>query len=142
MKRHLAGATLVLGCVVFTHCALSSPVSEDYYAGTDKIAGGKAPSVPVLTLTKSALRVDFTAAIDPETNAEVGTYFIYLYKGIPASYYQPRDIDNVLNSPSPRTFFLPGLAGATGTFTVILTGYDGYRESAVTDQNKITLTLP
>lgn len=142
MTRHPAAVILILVSMVSSGCALNAPVSEDYYTGTDKIAGGKPPSVPVLTLTKSALRVDFTASIDPETNAEVGTYFIYLYKGVPTTYYQARDIDNVLNSPAPRTFFLPGLTGATGTFTVILTGHDGYRESAVTDQNKVTMTLP
>lgn len=142
MIRQALAVILILASLGSYGCALNAPVSEDYYAGTDKIAGGKPPSVPVLTITKSALRADFTASIDPETNAEVGTYFIYLYKGVPTTYYQARDIDNVLNSPTPRTFFLPGLAGATGTYTVILTGHDGYRESAVTDQNKITMTLP
>lgn len=142
MIRQFATVTLSLICLGLPRCALNAPVSEDYYAGTEKIAGGKPPSVPVLTFTKSALRMDFTAAIDPETNAEVPTYYIYLYTGLPTTYYQARDIDNALNSPAQRTFYLPGLAGATGTFTVVLTGYDGYRESAVTDQNKMTFTLP
>ena len=142
MKRHAAAATMLLVSVIVSRCALNSPVAEDYYSGTEKIAGGKPPSAPVLTFTKASLRVDYTAAIDPDTSAEVPTYYIYLYAGLPSTYYQARDIDNVLNAPTQRTFYLPGLAGATGTYTVVLTGYDGYRESAVTDQNKITFTLP
>lgn len=118
---------------------MESPLPEDYYAGTGKIAGGNPPSVPVVTFTAAQLRFDFTASIDPESAAEVGTYFIYVYDSAPSVYYEPRDIALSL-APPTRTFYYTGTK--TGTRTVVVTGYDGYRESAVTTQNRITFSFP
>lgn len=123
----------------FSTCAVSDPVSEDYYAGTDKIAGGEAPGVPTVTYTASQNRFDFTASIDPDTSAEVGSYIVYLYSGIPSAYYESRYIEAIIPSSSPRAFYV---TVASGTYTVIVTGFDGYRESAVTAANRITFTVP
>jgi hypothetical protein len=122
------------------NCAMGDPVSQDYYAGTGKIAGGNPPSVPLVTFTPAQLRFDFTASLDPESGSEVGTYFIYTYDGIPKTFYEPRYIDLTISPPADRTFYYS--AAQSGTHTVIVTGFDGYRESAVTDQNKITFTVP
>lgn len=119
---------------------MNAPLPEDYYAGTGKIAGGNPPSTPALTFTKSALRFDFTAAIDPESGAEVSTYLIYFYNGVPQSYYQVRDIDTRMDSPATRSFTLN--TPTDGTHTVVVTGFDGYRESAITDANRVIFTWP
>lgn len=121
-------------------CVMNAPLPQDYYAGTEKIAGGKAPSVPVLTFDKAQLRVDFTAAIDPDTAAEVSTYFFYFYNGVPQTYYQLRDIDTKLNSPSVRGFNLN--TPTEGKHTLVITGFDGYRESAISDANRIIFDWP
>lgn len=119
---------------------MESPLPEDYYAGTDKIAGGNPPSAPVVTYTAAGLRFDFTASVDPESAAEVGTYFVYVYNGTPSTYYAPRDIALTITPPDARTFYYTGQQ--TGSRTVVVTGYDGYRESAVTSQNQITFSFP
>ena len=121
-------------------CALGTPLEQDYYAGTGKIAGGNPPSVPVVTFVQSQLRFDFTASIDPESGGEVGSYFIYAYTGIPQIFYQARDIDSVITMPATRGFNYTG--PQTGTRTIIVTGFDGYRESAVTNQNTVTFSFP
>src|SRR5262249_17196734 len=136
-RKLLIAATIAF---LLAGCALSAPLSEDYYAGTSKIAGGNPPSVPVVTFTQAQLLFDFTASIDPESAAEVGTYYIYAYSGVPQTYYQQRDIDSVISMPSARGFYYTGVQ--TGTRTVIVTGFDGYRESAVTDQNRIIFSFP
>lgn len=121
-------------------CVLNAPLPQDYYAGTEKIAGGKAPSVPVVTFNRSQLRVDFTASIDPETAAEVPAYFFYFYNGVPETYYQLRDIDTKINSPSVRGFNLN--TPTDGRHTLVVTGFDGYRESAITEANRIIFDWP
>lgn len=121
-------------------CVMNAPLPQDYYAGTEKIAGGSPPSVPVVTLNKSQLRVDFTAAIDPDTAAEVGTYYIYYYNGVPATYYQIRDIDGAMTSPAVRGFNLN--TPTDGRHTLVVTGFDGYRESAITEANRIIFDWP
>lgn len=129
-----------LSPLVVASCAIDAPLPQDYYAGTVKIAGGNPPSVPVVTFDKSQLRLDFTAAIDPESGSEVPTYFFYFYNGVPQTYYQTRDIDTKLNSPAVRGFNLN--TPANGKHTLILTGFDGFRESAITDQNRIIFEWP
>lgn len=121
-------------------CTLSEPLPEDYYAGVSKIGGGNPPSVPVVTFTPATLRFDFTASVDPETGGEVGTYYIYIYTGVPESYYGVRDIARTISPPDARTFYYVG--PQSGTRTAVVTGYDGYRESAVTNQNKIIFSFP
>ncbi|MFZ5627780.1 MAG: hypothetical protein ACOY5B_01525 [Spirochaetota bacterium] len=118
---------------------MGEPLPQDYYSGTDKIAGGQAPSVPVVTYTPASRRFDFTVSIDPDTGSEVGNYIVYYYTGIPTRYYEQRYIDGIISAGSARTFFF---SGSPGTYTVIVTGYDGFRESAVTDANRITFSLP
>jgi len=137
-KSSIAATLLALG--ILQGCALDSPVGSDYYTGSDKIAGGKAPSVPVVTLTLSERRVDFTAATDPETGGEVATYFVYRYTGIPGSYYSYRDIEVALDATAARRYYFKN--DRSGQQTIVVTGYDGYRESAVTDQNRIVFTYP
>lgn len=119
---------------------MNAPLPQDYYAGTEKIAGGKAPSVPVVTFNKAQLRIDFTAAIDPDTGAEVSKYYLYYYNGVPETYYQIRDIDTALNSPSVRALTLN--TPTDGRHTFVITGFDGYRESAITDANRIIFDWP
>jgi hypothetical protein len=140
MKRNSLVPLMVTLNLLGQGCTLDSPVGSDYYAGTDKLAGGKAPSAPVVTLTVSELRVDFTAAIDPESGSEVATYFVYRYSGMPGSYYSYRDIEIALDAKASRRYYLKN--DRSGQQTVIVTGYDGYRESAVTDQNRIVFTYP
>jgi len=136
--RHL-GAALLL-CFCLGACAVNSPVDENFYSGNDKIAGGKPPSVPALSFDKANLRFDFTAAIDPDTQAEVGTYFIYIYSGVPAKFYEARFIDRAIAPPNPRSFYLASVPYSP--MTVILTGFDGYRESAINSANMITFEYP
>jgi hypothetical protein len=138
-KRRIAVLALVLAAP-FIHCTLSEPLSQDHYAGTGKIGGGNPPSVPVVTFTAAQLRFDFSASIDPESGSEVGTYLIYAYDGDPSTYYQPRDVVRTITPPAVRSFYYTGLQ--TGVRTAIVTGYDGYRESAVTAQNKIVFSFP
>ncbi len=121
-------------------CTLSEPLPQDYYSGTAKIGGGNPPSVPVVTFTAAQLRFDFSASIDPESGGEVGTYLIYTYDGEPSTYYAPRDIVLTITPPAARTFYYTGLQ--SGVRTAVVTGFDGYRESAVTTQNKITFSFP
>ena len=94
----------------------------------------------MVTFNKAQLRVDFTAAIDPDTAAEVATYYVYFYNGIPQTYYQIRDIDTALNSPAVRGFNLN--IPADGKHTLVVTGFDGYRESAISDENRIIFDWP
>ncbi len=119
---------------------MTAPLPQDYYAGTGKIAGGNPPSAPVVTFSKAQLRIDFTASIDPDTAAEVPTYYLYYYNGVPQTYYQIRDIDTSLNSPSVRAVTLN--TPADGRHTIVITGFDGYRESAVTDANRVIFDWP
>ena len=121
-------------------CVMNAPLPVDHYAGTDKIAGGNPPSAPVVTFNKAQLRVDFTASIDPETAAEVSTYFFYFYNGVPQTYYQIRDIAKKIDSPSVRGFNLN--TPSEGKHTLVVTGFDGYRESAISDQNRIIFDWP
>lgn len=121
-------------------CAVSDPLPNDYYNGTDKIAGGSPPSVPVVTYTAATRRFDFTASTDPDTAAEVANYIVYFYTGVPAKYYESRFIEAIIPASSTHQFYISG--SLSGTFTVVVTGYDGYRESAVTDANRLTFTLP
>ncbi|GAB4422544.1 MAG: hypothetical protein OHK0011_01610 [Turneriella sp.] len=140
MRRRRGGAFLfLLPLALFAACAVGEPLPQDYYSGTDKIAGGQAPSVPVVTYTPASRRFDFTASIDPETGNEVGNYIVYYYTGVPSKYYEQRYIGAIIPAGSARTFFF---SDSAGTYTVIVTGYDGFRESAVTDANRITFTLP
>ena len=132
---------LICGALFFpVACTLSEPLAEDYYAGVSKIGGGNPPSVPVVTFTAATLRFDFSASIDPESGGEVGTYYIYIYNGVPDSYYGVRDIARTISPPDARTFYYVGQQ--SGTHTAVVTGYDGYRESAVTNQNKIVFSFP
>jgi hypothetical protein len=121
-------------------CTMSAPVDENYYGGNDKIAGGQPPSVPVVTFDKANLRFDFTASIDPETQAEVPTYFIYVYPSVPTKFYEARFIDRAISPPSPRSIYLTSVPFSP--MTVILTGFDGYRESAINAQNMVTFEYP
>jgi hypothetical protein len=140
MRRRRGGVlALLLPLVLGAACAVGEPLPQDYYSGTDKIAGGQAPTVPVVTYTPATRRFDFTESIDPDTGAEVGNYIVYYYIGVPTKYYEPRFIDAIIPGGSSRTFFF---SGGPGTYTVVVTGYDGFRESAVTDANRITFTLP
>ena len=126
--------------LLLSACAMGAPLPQDYYTGAEKIAGGKAPSTPVVAFNKSQLRIDFTAAIDPDTSAEVSTYYFYYYNGVPQTYYQIRDIDLTLSSPAVRGFNLN--TPADGKHTIVVTGFDGYRESAVSDDNRIIFDWP
>lgn len=139
-KRASIAVAAVPFILLLSACALSAPLPQDYYAGTEKIAGGKAPLTPVVAFNKSQLRIDFSAAIDPETAGEVSTYYFYYYNGVPQTYYQIRDIDLTLNSPAVRGFNLN--TPADGKHTIVVTGFDGYRESAVTDDNRIIFDWP
>lgn len=140
MRRRRGGVfPFLLPLALLAACAVDEPLPQDYYSGTDKIAGGQAPSVPVVTYTPATQRFDFTVSVDPDTGSEVGNYFVYFYTGIPSRYYEQRYIDAIISGGSARTFFV---SAGSGTYTVIVTGYDGYRESAVTDANRITFTLP
>ena len=130
---------LLLPLALVAACAVGEPLPQDYYSGTDKIAGGQAPSVPVVTYTPATRRFDFTASIDTDTDSEVGNYIVYYYNGVPTKYYEQRYIDGIIPVGSARTFFF---TGSPGTYTVVVTGFDGFRESAVTDANRITFTLP
>ncbi len=132
-------AALLL-CLSLAACTVNAPVDENYYNGNDKIAGGRPPSVPALTFDKANLRFDFTAAIDPETQAEVPTYFIYIYSGVPSKFYEARFIDRAIAPPTPRSFYLSSVPYSP--MTVILTGFDGYRESAINSQNMVTFEFP
>jgi hypothetical protein len=121
-------------------CTLSDPLPENYYDGTIKIAGGSAPSVPQVTYTASGVSFSFTASVDPETGAEVPTYLVYAYAGLTDTYYQTRNISAIISTPATRGFSFSGTSGSV--YTVVVTGSDGNRESAVTDQNKIVFTVP
>lgn len=118
---------------------MDAPLPENYYDGTDKISGGKAPSAPVLSYTAAQLKFDFTASIDPESGGEVGTYYVYVYNSTPETYYLARDVILTL-TPANRSFYYTGQQ--TGTRTVIVTGYDGGRESAITSSNRYVLSFP
>lgn len=134
------GALLTLLVVSWSiGCAVGDPLPLDYYSGTEKIAGGEAPTVPMVTYTSAARRFDFTPSIDPDTGSEVANYIVYFYTGIPTKYYEARFIEAIIPAGSARTFFV---SGNPGTYTVVVTGYDGYRESAVTGDNRITFSLP
>ncbi|MCX7632904.1 MAG: hypothetical protein N2Z22_06195 [Turneriella sp.] len=129
----------ILSSVLFLGCTLRDPLPIDYYSGTDKIAGGQAPTVPQLSYDPNERRFTFTAAIDPDTGAEVGEYIIYFYQGVPTRYYETRYIEAIIPRGQPRSFTINA---PPGIYTVVVTGFDGYRESAVTEQNRITFTLP
>jgi len=134
--------TIFLAFVLWgsSHCALQTPVDENYFAGVDKIAGKNPPSVPTVTFTQSAMRFDFTASIDPDTNAEVGKYYVYSYTGAPKLLYQARDIVLILQSSDVHAFtaFYP-----SGDYTIVVTGFDGGRESAIVqNQNLIFFKIP
>jgi hypothetical protein len=140
LRRRRGGVILFLWLVfLVAGCAVGEPLPQDYYSGTDKIAGGQAPTVPVVTYMPAMQRFDFTASIDPDTGAEVDRYIVYWYSGVPTKYYEPRFIEAIIPAGSARSFFF---SGSPGTYTVVVTGYDGFRESAVTDANRITFTLP
>lgn len=139
-RKIFCSAVFFAAVALLSGCTVNSPLPEDYYAGVDKIAGGNPPSVPVVTLTKSQLRLDYTAAIDPESNAEVTTYFLYFYNGVPNTYYLQRDVVLRIDSPATRVITLN--TPSDGVHTAIITGYDGFRESAVTDQNRIIFSWP
>lgn len=132
--------SLLLIFSIFCGCAVEAPLPENYYSGTDKIAGGKPPTTPVVTFDATTRRLDFGPAIDPETGAEVARYFIYFYFGTPTVYYVSRDIIKTFRTPEPRTYTIPPLVA--GSYTFVVTGYDGYRESAVTDASRIALNEP
>ncbi len=121
-------------------CTVNAPLAEDYYSGSEKIAGGKPPSVPQLVFDKTNLKFDFTASMDPESAAEVATYFIYVYPGVPAKYYEARYLDRAITTAGVRTFYLASVPYTTTS--VVVTGFDGYRESAVTTQNLVTFDYP
>jgi len=127
----------LISCSI-TSCTLDAPVGEDYYAGTEKIAGGKPPSTPVATFSSATRVLTFTAAIDPETSAEVPTYYVYAYSSEPTAYYKSRDIVKTIKTPEARSYAFPDVKG---NFILVVTGYDGYRESAISNLNKITFTL-
>jgi len=137
--RRVGAFSLLLVLTQLMACALGEPLPQDYYSGTDKIAGGMAPTVPVVTYTPATRRFDFTESIDPDTGSEVANYILYSYDGVPSRYYESRYIDALIPAGSARTFFF---SGSAGTYTVVVTGYDGFRESAITDANRITFTLP
>lgn len=120
-------------------CAVGEPLPQDYYSGTDKIGGGQAPSAPVVTYTPATRSFEFTVSIDPDTGAEAANYIVYYYEGVPTKYYEQRYIDAIIPAGGLRAFFFTGVAGI---YTVVVTGYDGFRESAITDANRITFTLP
>lgn len=138
--RQRMGALLpILVALWSMSCAVGDPLPLDYYSGTEKIAGGEAPTVPIVNYTSAARRFDFTLSIDPDTGSEVANYIVYFYTGIPTKYYEARFIEAIIPAGSARTFFV---SGNSGTYTVVVTGYDGYRESAVTDDNRLTFSLP
>jgi hypothetical protein len=139
LRKRVGAFALLLLLAQLMACAVGEPLPLDYYSGTDKIAGGMAPTVPVVTYTPAVQRFDFTESIDPDTGSEVPQYIVYYYEGVPKKYYEARYIDAIIPAGSPRTFFF---SGSPGLYTVVVTGYDGYRESAVTDANRITFTLP
>lgn len=140
-SKHASPLVAVLPfLLLLSACVMDAPLPQDYYAGTGKIAGGNPPSTPVVTFDKSQLRIDFTASIDPDTGAEVSKYFLYYYNGVPQTFYQVRDIDTTLNSPSVRTLTLN--TPSDGKHTFVITGYDGYRESAINDNNRIIFDWP
>ncbi len=140
LRLRSGGVFLLLMSLAYSAgCAVGEPLPLDYYSGTDKIAGGEAPSVPVVTYTPENRRFDFTVSIDPDTGSEVSSYIVYYYNGIPTKYYESRYIDAIIPGGSARTFFF---SGSPGVYTVVVTGYDGFRESAVTEANRITFTLP
>ncbi|MBV6494710.1 MAG: hypothetical protein LDLANPLL_02747 [Turneriella sp.] len=124
---------------LFMRCAVGEPVAKDYFKGSDKIAGGLPPSVPVVTYDTNAATFTFTASIDPDTGSEVTDYFVYFYKGFPTVYYQERDLVLIVQSTS-KTFSINNIT--SGTYTVIVTGFDGHRESAITDDNKRSFLIP
>lgn len=119
---------------------MGEPVSEDFYSGTDKIAGGNAPTVPVITFTASERKIEFTASIDPDTGQEVTTYFVYFYEKAPKVYYNAAFIEMLIPSTSERRFYVS--MAYHGPLTLVVTGFDGYRESAVTNLNLQTVNLP
>jgi len=133
-------SALLMATLVYSSCAMNAPLDENHYSGTDKIAGGQPPSVPIVTFDKANLRFDFTASIDPETQAEVPQYFVYAYRGVPTKFYEARFIDRAFAPPNPRSIYLTSVPYSP--MTVILTGYDGYRESAINSQNMITFEYP
>ena len=137
MSKVLAIASLIF-CL--NACTVNAPLSEDYYSGTDKIAGGNAPSVPQLVFDKPNLKFDFTASIDPETASEVTTYLIYIYPGVPTKFYETRYLDRAITTAGVRTFYLTSVPYAT--MSVVVTGFDGYRESAVNATNMVTFDYP
>lgn len=140
LARKLGRARLViLVWLLPVGCAVGDPVALDYYSGTEKIAGGHPPTVPIVTYTAAARRFDFTESTDPDTGGEVANYIVYFYSGVPVKYYESRFIEAIIPAGSAKTFFV---SGAPGTYTVIVTGYDGYRESAVTEHNRIIFSLP
>lgn len=119
---------------------MGEPVSEDFYSGTDKIAGGSAPTVPIITFTAPERKFEFTASIDPDTGQEVATYFVYFYETPPKVYYNASFIEMLIPSTSERKFYVS--AAYRGPLTLVVTGFDGFRESAVTDSNLQTVNLP
>lgn len=121
-------------------CVNEAPVGSDYYADNSRIAGGAAPGSPVLSYNSSELEFTWSASIDPDTGDEAGIYYLYYYfNEIPADPYHVDYLIAVINTDDGRKATLSSEITRSGSHYFAVTGYDGGRESEIS--NIITVTV-
>lgn len=133
-----------LGAVVIPFlvgCVTDNPVSEEYYEDITKIKGQNAPSSPVLTIDTSTWTLTYTQSIDPDTGAEVPYYHFYAYTGLPVEYYKFYDLAMRREKGSAKSFTIDPIT-QSGVHTIVVTGYDLGRESAVISQSTVVIVVP
>lgn len=141
MRNILRISSLVWISISGTGCVTDNPVSENYYEDTSKIKGGYAPSVPTLSFDKTTWTISYTQSVDPDTGSEVPYYYFYVYAGYPTEYYKFYDIALRRETGATKSFVIDPIT-QSGIYTVIVTGYDLARESAITSQNNIHIIVP
>ena len=120
--------TLLLCLALTTGCVTDEPLDRNYFAGTDKIKGGEAPSAVELSFDASENKFSWTASIDPDTGAEVREYFFYYaYNQLPVNLLDANYFEAAIGRVRSVTINSGSLKRGQHYFWV--TGFDGGRES-------------